>query len=105
MFSSNSYRKYPNLEDNNPPKIERLPKMTDPNTIRNNTRTPVKTDNSISNPNTVKHNNRLTSNRSIRNRKPTRMPLISSMRRLLNTVNTNISNRSMRNTSMVSNRM
>lgn len=33
------------------------------------------------------------------------MPLISSMRRPLNTVNTNISNRSMHNTSMVNNRM
>lgn len=43
--------------------------------------------------------------RSIRNRKPTRMPLISSMRRPLNTVNTNISNPSMHNTSMVNNRM
>lgn len=38
-------------------------------------------------------------------RKPTRMPLISSMRRPLNTVNPNISKRSMHNTSMVSNRM
>lgn len=41
----------------------------------------------------------------MRNRKPTRMPLISSMRRPLNTVNPNISNPSMRNTSTVSNRM
>lgn len=41
----------------------------------------------------------------MRNRKPTRMPLISSMSRPLNTVNPNISNRSMHNTSMVSNRM
>lgn len=79
--------------------------MTDPNYNPQQYPDTSQTDNSISNPNTVKHNNRLTSNRSIRNRKPTRMPLISSMRRPLNTVNPNISNPSMRNTSMVSNRM